>query len=116
MTTEHVVQYSELRFTLGDRLRKVRRASGDNQRDFAKVLHATQEAVSAWEAGRNLSRALGPGWSGHTLRHRFGTRVYAASGDLLSLQQLLGHSSPATTRQYVALSDEALRRAAASAA
>ena len=56
MTTEHVVQYSELRFTLGDRLRKVRRASGDNQRDFAKVLHATQEAVSAWEAGRNYPR------------------------------------------------------------
>ena len=39
-----------------DRLRKVRRASGDSQRDFAKVLHATQEAVSAWEAGRNYPR------------------------------------------------------------
>ncbi len=46
------------------------------------------------------SRQLEPPWTLHTLRHRFATRAYAAERDLLTVQQLLGHQSVATTQRY----------------
>ena len=67
--------------------------------------------LSADRVGVLMSRALPPGWTAHTLRHRFATRAYAGSRDLLSVQALLGHSSPTTTRDYVQLPDDALRAA-----
>lgn len=49
-----------------------------------------------------LIRDLLPGdWTMHTLRHRFGTRAYALTSDLLLVQEMLGHASPTTTRRYV---------------
>lgn len=38
----------------------------------------------------------------HQLRHRFGTMTYRVSHDLRAVQELLGHSSPATTAGYAA--------------
>jgi integrase/recombinase XerC len=61
--------------------------------------------------GRLLGRLLGPGWSGHTLRHRFATAAYAVQRDLFAVQQLLGHSKPETTARYTAIPDGALRAA-----
>lgn len=52
--------------------------------------------------GEVLSSALGPGWTGHTLRHRFATLAYSVDRDLLTVQQLLGHSKPETTARYTA--------------
>jgi integrase len=60
--------------------------------------------------GKLLSRLLGPGWSAHTLRHRFATDA-AAGGDLLAVQRLLGHSKPETTIRYTQIGDTALRSA-----
>lgn len=57
--------------------------------------------VSPDNVGRTLSRLLGPGWSGHTLRHRFASSAYAAERDLRAVQELLGHSKPETTARYV---------------
>lgn len=37
----------------------------------------------------------------HTLRHRFATRLYALTRDILLVQETLGHASPSTTRIYV---------------
>ena len=51
------------------------------------------------------------GSSPHPLRHRYATRVYGGSGDLLAVQKLLGHSSPETTQRYVLMDAERLRRA-----
>lgn len=65
--------------------------------------------------GRTLSRLLGPGLTAHSLRHRFATRAYEGTRDILALQELLGHSSPETTRRYVRVSMEALRATAAAA-
>lgn len=59
--------------------------------------------------GKLLSRALPEGFTAHTGRHLFATTAYAARGDLLTLQSLLGHSSAETTRRYVEL-DPARRR------
>lgn len=68
--------------------------------------HLTPNAV-----GKRLTKLLGPGWTGHTLRHRFLTRVLDKSGNLAVAQELAGHASPATTRIYAGPTDVALRDA-----
>lgn len=66
--------------------------------------------------GRLMGRVLPDGWTPHTLRHRFATRAYSASSDVVSVSRLLGHASVATTQRYVATDHERLRRVAAAAA
>ncbi|MDQ2624349.1 MAG: tyrosine-type recombinase/integrase [Actinomycetota bacterium] len=66
--------------------------------------------------GRLVSRLMPEGWSMHSLRHRAATRWYAIDRDLLTTQQLLGHSSPATTQAYVVPPDDARRRLVLAAA
>lgn len=63
-----------------------------------------------------LSDALPDGWTGHTLRHRFATKAYAGTSDLLAVGQLLGHSRPETTKRYVLVPDDHLAAAVAAAA
>lgn len=63
-----------------------------------------------------LSHALPDAWTGHTLRHRFATRAYAGTRDLLAVGAVLGHSRPETTQRYVLLPDDALRAAVLAAA
>jgi integrase len=57
---------------------------------------------------RLLMGVLPPGFSTHTLRHRFATQVHQGSKDLRAVQSLLGHESLATTQRYVGVSDEDL--------
>lgn len=47
----------------------------------------------------------------HSFRHYFATRVLRATGDLAVTQDMLGHSSPETTRIYTRLTDKDARRA-----
>jgi site-specific recombinase XerD len=47
----------------------------------------------------------------HLFRHRFATGVLAATHDLAATQDLLGHSSPTTTRIYARLTDEDMAEA-----
>lgn len=61
--------------------------------------------------GKLMSEALGPGWTAHTLRHRFATRAYAVERDLRAVQELLGHSKPETTAIYTQVPVGAKRRA-----
>lgn len=64
-----------------------------------------------------IQRAIAsPGWMTHTLRRRVATAAYHGSRDLLAVQELLGHSRPETTRQYVQLLDDAMRAAMGHAA
>lgn len=65
--------------------------------------------------GRKIKRALGPGWSAHTLRHGYATAAYSTGHDIRAVQELLGHASPSTTARYVAVDDESRRTAAAAA-
>ena len=60
--------------------------------------------------GQVISKALPPGWSMHSLRHRFATRAYAVDRDLVTVQELLGHGSPETTRRYILTDHDRLRR------
>ncbi|WP_162933844.1 tyrosine-type recombinase/integrase [Actinomyces lilanjuaniae] len=63
-----------------------------------------------------VSRALPPGWTAHTLRHRCATKMFAGTRDLLSVGAVLGHARPETTQRYVRLPDDALRNAVTAAA
>ena len=67
-----------------------------------------QGHLSPGHVSRLLARALPDGWTGHTLRHRFATRAYAATRDVLAVGRALGHSRPETTRRYVQLPPDAL--------
>lgn len=59
--------------------------------------------------GKLASRVLPDGWTLHALRHRFATRAYSLDRDVFTVQQLLGHASPATTRRYVQLDTSGMR-------
>ena len=50
------------------------------------------------------------GYTMHAARHRFATQAYGIDHDLFTVQDLLGHASPATTRAYVLTDDRARRR------
>jgi integrase len=76
----------------------------------------TDGHLSAGHVGVLMARALPGDLTAHTLRHSFATKAYAATRDLLAVQELLGHARPDTTRTYVQLPDDALRRAVAGAA
>lgn len=69
--------------------------------------------VEVTYVARRVSAALGPGYSCHSLRHRFASRAYAKSGNLLAVQRLLGHSKPETTIRYTLVADESLAAAVA---
>lgn len=72
--------------------------------------------ISAAYVSKLLSEVLPTGVTGHKLRHRFATDAYRGSGhNLRAVQQLLGHSSIATTQVYTEVDSDELRQAALSA-
>lgn len=52
----------------------------------------------------------------HSLRHAFGTAVYAVSKDIRATQEAMGHASPRTTALYVRVSRSDVRAAVLGAA
>lgn len=52
------------------------------------------------------------GYTSHSQRKWFATSVYEATGDILAVQNLLGHSSPVTTQRYVGVNEARKRMAA----
>lgn len=60
--------------------------------------------------GKLITNLLPDHWTMHTLRHRFATNSYALGKDMYAVQELLGHASPVTTRMYVELPRDTLRR------
>lgn len=51
------------------------------------------------------------GMTPHSLRHAFATKVLDRTGDLAIVQDMLGHSSPETTRIYAKVSSKKMREA-----
>ncbi|GAB3988953.1 tyrosine-type recombinase/integrase [Nocardioides marmoraquaticus] len=67
--------------------------------------------------GTVVARLLPPGYTCHTLRHRFATRTHQATGgDWDAVRELLGHASMETTRAYVFTDRSRLRAAVNDAA
>lgn len=60
--------------------------------------------------GRLVRNLLGGGYTMHGLRHRFATQAYQCDRDVFTLQAVLGHASPETTRRYVQVPSDAMRR------
>lgn len=100
------------------------RGKGDKQRivpiseDLAKRITAApgwlfpgrwRGHVEKSYVSRHLTRLLPDGWGPHSLRHRYATRMYETTHDLLLVSKLLGHSSVETTQIYVAMPDSRLR-------
>jgi integrase/recombinase XerC len=66
--------------------------------------------------GKLISRRLPDGWSAHTLRHRFATRMRARGVQIDVIKELLGHARVETTLIYSELPSDALRQAILAAA
>jgi integrase/recombinase XerC len=73
--------------------------------------HLTPRSV-----GVMASDLLGPDVTLHMLRHRFATRAYRGSRNLLAVQQLLGHANLSITQRYVDCDDDERRAAMLAAA
>lgn len=69
------------------------------------------EASRVSQLGNRHLRACGIGATMHQARHLFGTEMYRRTQDLRIVQELLGHSSPATTAGYAAWSPAAAAEA-----
>lgn len=69
----------------------------------------------AW-VGQIISALMPEGWTMHKLRHRAASRAYRGTRNLRAVQQLLGHSSIATTERYTAVDDDEIRAAMVAAA
>jgi len=67
--------------------------------------------ISPDRVGFILNAALPDGWSGHSLRRRFATKIYAETHDVRAVQQLLGHTSLDVTQRYIGTQADSLRTA-----
>lgn len=66
--------------------------------------------------GKLISELMPEGWSMHKLRHRFATRAFQGTRNLLAVQEALGHASVATTQRYTAITRDDVRAAVQAAA
>lgn len=74
---------------------------------FPSPLRAREYVTPQYIETRVLAILPKP-WTAHSLRHRFGTMAFRGSHNLRSVQELLGHSSPATTARYTLIDDDDL--------
>lgn len=80
------------------------------------VITGGARVYTAAHLQRRLNRAIqaaGVEGTSHQLRHRYGTLAYQATGDIIAVGRVMGHSSPVTTAIYAAASDEVADRIAA---
>lgn len=50
------INVTDLQWTFGDRIRKIRRLTGESQAAFAAAINQGEKSVGAWESGTNEPR------------------------------------------------------------
>lgn len=77
----------------------------------SNFVRCDRKIIYAWvsAAGRKakIRKAVHP----HLLRHSFGTKMVREGANIVAVQQLLGHSSLATTQIYVAVTEDDKKKA-----
>ncbi|KRC62294.1 hypothetical protein ASE14_00065 [Agromyces sp. Root81] len=78
---------------------------------FLGVRGKRMSRQAAWEAIRDAAETAGlaTSVSPHTLRHSFATHLLEGGADVRVVQELLGHSSVATTQIYTLVTADTLR-------
>lgn len=77
-----------------------------NREGEGLTTRSIERFMKRWLAAAELPATLSP----HKLRHSFATHLLAHGADLRSVQELLGHTSPATTQIYTHLAPERLEK------
>lgn len=80
-----------------------------SQRDEKLCLSTVNRVVNRYLNAAGIKQK---GYTAHSPRKAFATAVYDNTGDIFAVQQLLGHSSPATTQRYVGIAESRKRMAA----
>lgn len=65
----------------------------------------TAEVITR-DGNEHLRRRVGRGITWHRFRHWFGTNLLGRGANLRTVQELMGHASPATTAIYTQITDE----------
>jgi integrase/recombinase XerC len=118
---ERIVLMGEsARNAIGSYLRDIRGKEGSLDDDGALFVNRYGQRLSDRSIQKTVKRyaietGLDPKVHTHTLRHSFATHMLEGGADLRVVQELLGHSTPATTQIYTHVTGAEARKAYMSA-